>query len=95
MMDVDAAAAATPPMPHSPLPGTPDGIRLTRDCKAPRTIVVTPLCPPGMARPPGAEWCVFFFFFFGGERGISQICAPTFVPGDGRRRAVTLPKSHA
>lgn len=51
MMDVDAS---TPP-PH--LPGQPgDGIRLTRDCKTPRTVVVTGLCPAGMQRPAGAEW---------------------------------------
>lgn len=50
-MEVDA------PCPPSPLPGTPgDGIRLTRDCKAPRTIVVTGLCPAGMQRPAGVEW---------------------------------------
>jgi hypothetical protein len=56
MMDVDFTAAVPPPPPHSPLPGMPDGIRLTRDCKVPRTIVVTSLCPPGMVRPAGAEW---------------------------------------
>ena len=47
MMDVDGAPPAAP----TPQPGTPgDGIRLTRDCKTPRTVVVTGLCPAGMQR---------------------------------------------
>jgi len=57
MMDVDAAAAATTASPLHHLPGQPgDGIRLTRDCKTPRTVVVTGLCPAGMQRQAGAEW---------------------------------------
>ncbi len=51
MMDVDA------PVPPPRLPGMlGDGIRLTRDCKTPRTVVVTGLCPAGMQRPDGAQW---------------------------------------
>jgi hypothetical protein len=46
MMDVDPTSTTT-----TPLPGTPgDSIRLTRDCKTPRTVVVTDLCPAGMER---------------------------------------------